>query len=286
MGIARRSLCTMVTAGCLVLAATSGRAADFATAYAHARAGTASLDDMELLALGGQAGDPEASFYLGLLFEQGRTLPRDPRRGFEWLWRSAIGGMPGALERTRAAFRRLAPGDRARVRDDVIEALFPDPGSGSYAGSRRFASRRPGGRAGKPANAQMIGVAAEIVREARRTRVPPALALAVATVESRFRPEAESPKGARGVMQIMPSTAAGVFDLEPDALWDVRTNVAVGIRFLDNLLARYGAIEPALAHYVGGGRAPGWLETGESPEVSAYVARVMDYYELYRARGF
>lgn len=283
MRIARRSLWAGLTAFGLMLAAPCGRAADFASAYAHARAGTASLDDMELLALGGQGGDPEASFYLGLLFEDGRTLPRDPRRAFEWLWRSALGGMPGALEQTRAAFRRLASRDQGRVRGDVLAVLFPDAGTGGTATeSRRFAARRPA----KQADAQMIGVAAEIVREARRTRVPPALALAVATVESRLHPEAESPKGARGVMQIMPSTATGVFDLEPDALWDVRTNVQVGIRFLDALLARYGAIEPALAHYVGGGRAPEWLETGQSREVSAYVARVMDYYQLYRARGF
>lgn len=283
MGIARRSLWAALAAFGLMLTAPSGRAADFAAAYAHAQAGTASLDDMELLALGAQAGDPEAALYVGRLFDQGHTLPRDPRRAFEWLWRATMGGAPGALEQTRAAFRRLAPGDRGRVRGDVLSVLFPKPGAGSDPGAvpRRFAARPA-----KLADAQMIGVAAEIVREARRTRVPPALALAVATVESRLHPEAESPKGARGVMQILPSTATSVFDLEPEALWDVRTNVQVGIRFLDALLARYGAIEPALAHYVGGSRAPAWLETGESPEVSGYVARVMDYYQLYRTRGF
>lgn len=283
MRMARPSLGTALAVGWLMLAAPSGWAADFAAAYAHARVGAASLDEMELLALGAQAGDPEAALYVGSLFEEGRTLPRDPRRGFEWLWQATLGGMPGALEQTRAAFRRLAPRDQGRVRGNVVAVLFPDAGSGGPAAQpRRFAARRPA----KLADAQMIGVAAEIVREARRTGVPPALALAVATVESRLHPEAQSPKGARGVMQIMPSTAIGVFDLEPEALWDVRTNVQVGIRFLDRLLARYGAIEPALAHYVGGGRAPEWLQTGQSPEVSAYVARVMDYYQLYRARGF
>jgi len=48
-----------------------------------------------------------------------------------------------------------------------------------------------------------------IVEEAENSRVPTALALAVARIESDFDPNALSSAGARGVMQIMPATARG-----------------------------------------------------------------------------
>jgi soluble lytic murein transglycosylase-like protein len=253
-------------------------AADIAAAYARARADAASPEDLRLLALGASTGDPEAAFDLACLFESGRSLPRDPRRAFEWFWQATVSGAPGALDRLRAAYGRLDPADQARVGPDVRAVLFPSPNRGTTASSKP-APVKPGDR-------EILGIAAEIVRATQNTRVPPALALAVATVESRFRPDAESPKGARGIMQVMPTTASAAFAVEPEALWDVRTNVTVGVHYLDRLLARYGAIRPALAHYVGGGRAVGWLEDGRSAAVSDYVSRVMDYYAFYRARGF
>ena len=93
-----------------------------------------------------------------------------------------------------------------------------------------------------------------VVQEALRSqRVPPSLALAVAEAESDFRAAAESPAGARGVMQIMPATGRGEFGVDPDALWEPRLNVQLGIAFLDNLIARYGERwDLALSHYNGG----------------------------------
>ncbi|MEM9570751.1 MAG: lytic transglycosylase domain-containing protein [Pseudomonadota bacterium] len=83
--------------------------------------------------------------------------------------------------------------------------------------------------------------------------VPAHLALAVARVESNFDALARSPKGARGVMQIMPRTASGEFDISPDQLWDVRTNVRTGILFLEQLYLQYdNSWEAALSHYNGG----------------------------------
>ena len=55
-----------------------------------------------------------------------------------------------------------------------------------------------------------------IIEEAELTKVPPALALAVAKVESNFRDDALGPQGERGVMQIMPATARGEFGVAPD----------------------------------------------------------------------
>ncbi len=83
--------------------------------------------------------------------------------------------------------------------------------------------------------------------------VPQSLALAVARVESNFDASAESNKGARGVMQIMPRTASDALNVNPDHLWNPRVNVKTGLRFLKRLYHRYGnRWDLALSHYNGG----------------------------------
>lgn len=88
---------------------------------------------------------------------------------------------------------------------------------------------------------------------ARNGRVPAALALAVAKVESNFNDQAVSSAGARGVMQIMPSTAMGEFGVPKEQLMDPRLNVRLGIAYLERLYNQYGQNwELALSHYNGG----------------------------------
>ena len=93
-----------------------------------------------------------------------------------------------------------------------------------------------------------------VAGEAERNQIVPAsLALAVARVESNFNPDAHSDAGARGVMQIMPETARDVFGVDPDRLWQPRTNVRLGIRYLEKLYRRYDRKwKLALSHYNGG----------------------------------
>lgn len=92
-----------------------------------------------------------------------------------------------------------------------------------------------------------------VIEQALAQGVPVELALAVARVESGFQPKAVSHKGARGVMQIMPATAKGEFDVEADALWDAELNVQLGVRYLKRLHALYeGSWTNALSHYNGG----------------------------------
>ncbi|HJP22544.1 MAG TPA: lytic transglycosylase domain-containing protein [Alphaproteobacteria bacterium] len=92
-----------------------------------------------------------------------------------------------------------------------------------------------------------------IVQEAEVTQVPPALALALAKVESDFQANALSSAGARGVMQIMPQTAIDEYGVDPDELWDARLNIQIGIHYLESLRQRYGGRwELALSHYNGG----------------------------------
>lgn len=116
------------------------------------------------------------------------------------------------------------------------------------------------------------------VAAAERHGLDPELVLAVVGVESAFRPEAVSPKGAQGLMQLMPRTAAS---LGVEDAFDPAENLDGGVRHLGSLLARYGGdVERALAAYNAGegavarhGGIPPFAETRE------YVKRVLDRYE-------
>lgn len=87
----------------------------------------------------------------------------------------------------------------------------------------------------------------------RNGRVPVALALGVARVESNFNDQAVSSAGARGVMQIMPTTAMGEFGVPKEQLMDPQLNVKLGVAYLERLYNQYGQNwELALSHYNGG----------------------------------
>jgi hypothetical protein len=116
-----------------------------------------------------------------------------------------------------------------------------------------------------------------VVQEALGSRrVPPSLALAVAEDESDFVADAESPAGARGVMQIMPATGRGEFGVRPEELWEPRLNVQIGVAFLDQLIARYGERwDLALSHYNGGSRVGSGEGARVIPATRAYVDKVL-----------
>jgi len=124
-----------------------------------------------------------------------------------------------------------------------------------------------------------------VIEEARRMGVPVSLALAVAHAESNFNAGAESHKGARGVMQIMPATARGEYGLSPDLLWEPRINVRVGLHFLKRLLRRYrGRIDLALSYYNGGSAVGDLPHARVIPATVKYVARVQRLQKRYGAQ--
>lgn len=120
-------------------------------------------------------------------------------------------------------------------------------------------------------------VRALAVETARRHGLDPDLVLAVVGVESAFRTDAVSPKGARGLMQLMPATARSLG--VSDAL-DPQQNLDGGVRHLGSLLALYrGDLRKALAAYNAGagaveryGGPPPYRETRD------YVRRVLERY--------
>ena len=66
-----------------------------------------------------------------------------------------------------------------------------------------------------------------VIEEAENSRVPVALALAVARVESNFIEDALSSVGARGVMQIMPKTGSSVFGVNKEILMNLNKEITI-----------------------------------------------------------
>lgn len=92
-----------------------------------------------------------------------------------------------------------------------------------------------------------------IISEASKEyNVPEKLIKAVIKQESNFSPDAVSPKGAMGLMQIMPDTALEL-GIEVDELTDPYTNIMGGTKYLSNMLNRYnGRLDLSLSAYNAG----------------------------------
>jgi soluble lytic murein transglycosylase-like protein len=116
---------------------------------------------------------------------------------------------------------------------------------------------------------------------ARKYGLPPELVRAVVAVESAYRPDAVSTKGAIGLMQLMPSTARGL-GADPKV---AEQNVDAGTRYLRDLLVKYDRrMFHALAAYNAG---PGAVDKyhGVPPyrETHAYILKVLA--QLAKATG-
>jgi soluble lytic murein transglycosylase-like protein len=126
--------------------------------------------------------------------------------------------------------------------------------------------------------------AGDIDAAARKAELDPALLHAVIHVESRHRDNAVSPKGAQGLMQVMPATAAryGITDTATSP----RANLKAGTLYLRTLMERFNErLDLVLAAYNAGegavqrhaNRIPPY------PETRQYVRDVLSKYEEWRA---
>lgn len=123
-----------------------------------------------------------------------------------------------------------------------------------------------------------------IASAADRYKVDMSLIKAVIRAESGFSPMATSPKGAQGLMQLMPATARlhGVVQA-----YDPEDNVEGGVRHLRLLLDRYGGnVRLALAAYnAGSGAVDKYGGVPPYPETWEYLDRVLSFREQYAQKG-
>ena len=152
--------------------------------------------------------------------------------------------------------------------------------------SRASSEPRASGRPGHEAPLRALALAPEIDAVARRHDLDPLLLHAIAWVESRHDPQAVSRAGARGLLQLMPATAARYGVGDSRSLADPALNLDVGASHLKALQRRFGDdLELVLAAYNAGEarversgrRVPPIDETRD------YVRRVLAQYRAFTA---
>lgn len=120
-----------------------------------------------------------------------------------------------------------------------------------------------------------------ILQEAGRHEIDPALVKAIIMAESGYNPNAISEKGAKGLMQLMPSTAQ---DLGVEDVFNPQQNISGGVRYFKKLVNRFdGDIKLALAAYNAGSKKVRHYQ-GIPPYKSThyYIEKVFKYYKLYK----
>jgi soluble lytic murein transglycosylase len=134
-------------------------------------------------------------------------------------------------------------------------------------------------------------------------QVDPYLVFAIIRAESKYQNGAQSPAGARGLMQIMPQTGRwiaeqqGIEDFDPESLHDPETNIRFGCWYLADLSKEFDDHIPMVvaAYNAGRGKLNEWVENeqwdGNPEEIDKipfmetrlYVKNVLKNYQAYHA---
>ncbi len=120
-----------------------------------------------------------------------------------------------------------------------------------------------------------------IIQVAGRYKVDPHLIRAIILAESGYNPKAKSKKGARGLMQLMPSTAKS---LGVEDIYDPEENIDGGVRYFRSLLDRFdGDVQLALAAYNAGSRHVRNYE-GVPPfkATRRYIKKVLKFHKKFK----
>jgi hypothetical protein len=231
----------------------------------------ARLRVLDLYCQAARKGHAEAAFSIGLIFFGGRGVPRDVARAAAWFRLAAARGhaLSARLARTfimpASSAASGCPGSHLHE-----DALHEDELQGTRL-------QRTGHVARLTEVVAPPEIAALVSALAPEYKLDPDLVLAIISVESAFKSDAISPRRARGLMQLMPETAArfGVI-----RAFDPLENIRGGMKYLRWLrdyfdgdlaliLAAYNAGESAVDRF--GGVPP-------FPETKAYIEKISQIY--------
>ena len=234
-------------------------------------------------------GNPQAQYSLGVAYENGEGVSRSPREARSWYCRAAIQGLEEAWYNLGWMYvngRGVAPDD------DVARYWLKKSAAAGNAQAAQVL-KMIGGKSGTRNGCNYVATlpwlkqrctdpdCRSIVRMvedlSQEYDLDANLVLSVIRFESGFNVRAHSPKGASGLMQLIPETAVrfGVRDI-----WDVEQNIRGGMAYLRWLLAYFkGDLVKALAGYNAGERRV--LQYGGVPpyrETRGYVKRIIRDY--------
>ena len=133
---------------------------------------------------------------------------------------------------------------------------------------------------GKTESSANPSLEAIINAQANANGLDPDLVKAVVKAESNFKTNAVSPKGAQGLMQLMPATSNMLGVENP---YDAQQNITGGTKYLGDMLQNFGQLDMALAAYNAGpetvkryGGVPPY------PETKKYIRQVGKYYQDFK----
>ena len=214
---------------------------------------------VQLYCAAARQGNPRAQYRLGWMYANGRGVARDDGLAAAWFTLAAGKGDEHAA--------RMLPHLAAPKRPVQARCVAPQVPVQRPILAARLDLNSP----------HRKSVVEAVKRMADRYGLDPHLVFAVIQAESAFDPRAVSPKGAMGVMQLMPGTAERFGVRDP---FDVEDNLKGGMAYLRWLLGQFdGSVVHAVAAYNAGEEAVSRYG-GVPPyeETRTYVQRVTSYY--------
>jgi soluble lytic murein transglycosylase-like protein len=125
----------------------------------------------------------------------------------------------------------------------------------------------------------LSALVAEAYEAGARAKIDPTLILAIMAIESSFNPFAQSAVGAQGLMQVMTRVHTDKYENFGGhfAAFDPVTNLRVGVKVLQECIARAGSVEGGLRYYVG---------AANLPDDGGYTAKVLaEHFRLRQVAG-